>query len=397
MLPSLSASIQAFATKEFQTVIAEDASNLLDEILRSLGESFLIEAFYYAKASELDEIDFPEIQAATRVLLSPEIWKYAASDGTRYIIPAGDSEDPEVVFKASGLSFPLIDIYNAIKIRDATVTVSIKAAVYLTSQLEFFTAEVIELSAKKAKEAESNEVTEQLIRDAIDGDEELKAIFFPPAITSETSEAEEASALLNEIIDLLHIDRSTLKGASEEEIVAIEEKFELPLPSYLRSLLKITDGSMSMGLNVFLFPSLSDMEEQFFYNSYLPKIYRINRWIPYQDLDYDFCWEILDVRTGGVILQFDLECESSWQNGKELKDLLTLMKRLKLFRDYLLNRDDKESLKASDLKFDDGRTYEKSQGYESTDMVYRFKSMYDYAYGKAESALERPSKKKARK
>mmetsp|Transcript_5891 Transcript_5891/g.6485 ORF Transcript_5891/g.6485 Transcript_5891/m.6485 type:complete len:395 (+) Transcript_5891:61-1245(+) len=394
MLPSLSASIQAFAAKEFQTVITENASNLLDEILRSLGESFLTEAFHYAKASELDEIDFPEIQAATRVLLSPEIWKYAASEGTRYIMRAGDSEDPDVVFKASGLSFPLIDIYNAMKGRDATVTVSVKAAVYLTSQFEFFAAEVIELSAKKA---ESKEVTEQVIRDAIEGDDELKAIFFPSTSTSETSEADEASALLNEIIDLLHIDRSTLKGVSEEEIMAIEEKFELPLPSYLRSLLKISNGSMSMGLNVFLFPSLSDMEEQFFYNSYLPKIYRINRWIPYQDLDYDFCWEILDVRTGGVILQFDLECESSWQNGKELKDLLTLMKRLKLFRDYLLSRDDKESLKANELKFDDGRAYEKSQGYESIDMLYRFKSMYDYAYGKAESALERPSKKKARK
>ncbi len=370
MLPSFSTDIEEISVA-LEIVFSEDGSKFLDQIIRTLGESILTEAFNYAKVSQLDDLDYEIIDAA-RAILPDEIWEFV-----------------ETSIRNPTLKYPLItDLEN----RDENITVNSLGADHFTRILEYFVVKVVKGSSKKGKEAGLNEVTEQLIKDAINGDEELKAIFFPFTSTSETSEADEASALLNEIIDLLHIDRSTLKGASEEEIVAIEEKFELPLPSYLRSLLKITDGSMSMGLNVFLFPSLSDMDGQFFYGSYLPKIYRINRWIPYQDLDYDFCWEILDVRTGGVILQFDLECESSWQNGKELKDLLTLMKRLKLFRDYLLNRDDKESLKASDLKFDDGRTYEKSQGYESKAMNSRYKAMYDHAYEEA-TAIRRPSKK----
>eukprot|EP01040_Poterioochromonas_malhamensis_P012633 gene12633-13831_t len=234
MLPSLTASIQALSILHYQTVITEDGSNFIDQILKSFGESLLTEAFHYAKASELDEIDFHDIRAASRVLINSGIWNYAVSEGFKGIMKVKDDDEPKQ-------AFPFIDIYNAMKSRDATITVN--------------------------------------------------------------------------------------------------------------------------------------MEEQFFYNSYLPKIYRINRWIPYYDIDYDFCWEILDVRTGGVILQFDIENQSFWQYENAGKELLTLMKRLKLFRDYLLSLDDKESLKASDLKFDDGRTYEKSQGYESKAMNFRYKAI----------------------
>ena len=112
-------------------------------------------------------------------------------------------------------------------------------------------------------------------------------------------------------------------------------------------------------------------------------------------MDYDSCWEILEVRSGGTILQFDVENDKFWQNGKNEKDLITLMKRLRLFRNYLLSRENLQSTEVSELKSDEGFDYEKSQGYESMEMNGRFRSMYYFSLDSIESG--RPLRKKARK
>ncbi len=124
MFPSLTASIQALSILHYQTVITEDGSNFIDQILKSFGESLLTEAIHYAKASELDEIDFHDIRAASRVLINSGIWRYAVSEGFKGIMKVKDDDEPEQ-------AFPFNDIYNAMKSRDATITVSIKAAVFL--------------------------------------------------------------------------------------------------------------------------------------------------------------------------------------------------------------------------------------------------------------------------
>jgi hypothetical protein len=54
---------------------------------------------------------------------------------------------------------------------------------------------------------------------------------------------------------------------------------------------------------------VSDIVEQFGYNGYLPIIYRDCKWIPYHMLDYDFCWNVIDVPSGRV-LQVDSECNT---------------------------------------------------------------------------------------
>ncbi len=59
---------------------------------------------------------------------------------------------------------------------------------------------------------------------------------------------------------------------------------------------------------------------------------------------------------------------------------------MRLFRDSLLNHDDNESLKVSELNDDEAREYDRLHGYEATNSDYRFKAIYDYAYEKMDYA-----------
>jgi hypothetical protein len=408
MLPSLVSGIAEVASS-FNFKINEDGKEFLNQMLSVFGEALIIEACRYAVSSEDNIVDYSEIQSATNMLLPKEISKHAVSDGTRAVMAAKmvanyddmrndkvevTQEEMEEAAELCKLNFPLIEMFNALKGRDNDVTVYFRAVVYYSGVLEYLAAEVIEVSSNKAVQGEG--ITPAIITAAVEEDVELKAIFFPSSDSESTErEVAEASSLLNEILDLLKVERSSLKIASEEDIATLEAKMELPLPAYLRALLKIANGSYSFKSDVYLYPSLADMEEQFFYNRYLPKIYRMNRWIPYLDLDYDFCWEILDVKEGGVILQFDLECDNFWQNGNTDNNVLTFMKRLQLFRDYLLSL---ENPTISSVKHDKFRDYEKSLGFGAVKMSPHFERKYNYSFNKVDAYEQKPSSaKKARK
>lgn len=104
-----------------------------------------------------------------------------------------------------------------------------------------------------------------------------------------------------------------LKPATDEEIAAAEKKFQLKFPPELSALLKWSNGVPMDAPGMMAFvqcAGLEEINEEFFYNEDFPTLFRKMKWIPIAPIDYDFCYNALDIKSG-MVVQIDNECGSS--------------------------------------------------------------------------------------
>lgn len=101
-------------------------------------------------------------------------------------------------------------------------------------------------------------------------------------------------------------DQEPNPAATAEEIKEVEDTVGQPIPKTLKELLLFSNGS---GCLVATYPSTSDILEQFGYNDVQQPMYRSLKWFPFGQIDYDFCYNVMDA--SGLIITIDHE------NGSE--------------------------------------------------------------------------------
>ncbi len=108
MVLSFIASIHALYMKYQQTVISEDGATFLDEILKVLDESLLIEAFRFAKISGQDEMDYLEVRNVLRIMIiDGEIFRFAHLTSEKYLMKVMNWDKPEQIPNYYGLILSL--------------------------------------------------------------------------------------------------------------------------------------------------------------------------------------------------------------------------------------------------------------------------------------------------
>lgn len=107
--------------------------------------------------------------------------------------------------------------------------------------------------------------------------------------------------------------KAKLTPATDEELSAVKKKFCLWFPPELEAFFKWSNGVPREAPGMIRFincASLAEIDEEFHYSEFFPHLFRRMRWIPICPIDYDFCYNALDL-SSGMIVQIDNECQTS--------------------------------------------------------------------------------------
>ena len=158
-MTSFISAVQTCGQRIYSVEITEDGYSLFQKLLSEISEAITSTAFQYAKGSGDNAVEALEIQRASSSHISHVLAQYALMEGMKAIMKANIVPDetadrweivdmtPEQMndaITASGLIFPVIDMFQEMKNRDPSVPVAFRAAMYLAAMLQYLATKLLE-------------------------------------------------------------------------------------------------------------------------------------------------------------------------------------------------------------------------------------------------------------
>ena len=158
-MTSFISAVQTCGQRIYSVEITEDGCSLFQKLLSEISEAITSTAFQYAKGSGDNAVEALEIQRASSSHISHVLAQYALMEGMKAIMKANIVPDetadrweivdmtPEQMndaITASGLIFPVIDMFQEMKNRDPSVPVAFRAAMYLAAMLQYLATKLLE-------------------------------------------------------------------------------------------------------------------------------------------------------------------------------------------------------------------------------------------------------------
>lgn len=114
---------------------------------------------------------------AVRLCLNGELTKHALSEGTRVVVRFKESEEINSRSKNSQLQFNVKTVQDICKRFIGSIKFSNEAQIFLTSVMEYLTAEIMELSGNRCRDRGKHMITANDVCSGVFGDEELNELF----------------------------------------------------------------------------------------------------------------------------------------------------------------------------------------------------------------------------
>ena len=154
----------------------------LESLLQDLFGKIADRAADLAKSQGRVTMDERDVQAATRLVLSGELQRFAVSRGTKAITlfessDAGTRGNRKLRSERAGLLFPVGRVESMLKDGPFTKRVSGMAAVYLAAVLEYVAYELLLSTFEATKASKRSRISQRDLMLAVNGDAEMSQVF----------------------------------------------------------------------------------------------------------------------------------------------------------------------------------------------------------------------------
>lgn len=162
--------------------ITSDARISLNVMIHELARNLCGRISSLMRDGNKATVSSREVQSAIRLHMPGELAKHAVSEGTKAVTnyianDSGTKSNPVSKVTRAGLVVPPGRVKALMKKYLNAERISESAPVYLAAVLEYSMAEILELSGNAARDSKKTRITRKHMMYAIQGDEELNALF----------------------------------------------------------------------------------------------------------------------------------------------------------------------------------------------------------------------------